>query len=139
MKDKIAVKDIAEAIGTRLNTYRSETAQHVFTVTKSSIRQLVKLTRQRAPRQRYVGSRKATHRSGTFARAIRSTVEDNGIIGAKGIWYVKAPEYRLTHLLVHGHQLRQGGRARGSDFLETSVDEVTEEFIKGLKEASKGD
>ena len=138
-KDKISIDDLTDAIGERLTVYQSETAHKVLNVTKKTMRRFVKITKQTAPRQTVNPKRKRTLRAGTFARAIRSTVEDNGITGSKGIWYVGGDEYRLTHLLVNGHQLRQGGRTKGDPFLENALESVADEYIKGLEEAVKND
>ena len=107
MKDKITVADLADAINERMTVYQSGTARKVLKVTKNTMKRFVKITKQTAPRQTADPKRKGTLRAGTFARAIRSTVEDNGITGSKGIWYGGGDEYRLSHLLVNGHQLRQ--------------------------------
>ena len=138
-KDKISIDDLTDAIGERLTVYQSETAHKVLNVTKKTMRRFVKITKQTAPRQTVNPKRKRTLRAGTFARAIRSTVEDNGITGSKGIWYVGGDEYRLTHLLVNGHQLRQGGRTKGDPFLENALESVADEYIKGIEEAVKND
>lgn len=138
-KDKISIDDLTDAIGERLTVYQSETAHKVLNVTKKTMRRFVKITKQTAPRQTVNPKRKRTLRAGTFARAIRSTVEDNGITGFKGIWYVGGDEYRLTHLLVNGHQLRQGGRTKGDPFLENALESVADEYIKGIEEAVKND
>ena len=138
-KDKISIDDLADAIGERLTVYQSETAHKVLNVTKKTMRRFVKITKQTAPRQTADPKRKGTLRAGTFARAIRSTVEDNGLTGSKGIWYVGGKEYRLTHLIVNGHQLRQGGRTRGDPFLENALESVADEYIKGIEEAVKND
>lgn len=126
--DKITIDDLADAIGERLTVYQSETAHKVLNVTKKTMRRFVKITKQTAPR-----------RTGKFAKAFRSTVEDNGITGSKGIWYVGGKEYRLTHLIVNGHQLRQGGRTKGDPFLENALESVADEYIKGIEEAVKND
>lgn len=138
-KDKISIDDLADAIGERLRVYQGETAHKVLNVTQKTMKRFVKITKQRAPRQLFNANRKSKRQPGTFAKAIRSTVEDNGIAGSKGIWYVGGDEYRLTHLLVNGHQLRQGGRTKGNPFLDNSLDEISEEYIKGLEEAVKND
>ena len=138
-KDKISIDDLTDAIGERLTVYQSETAHKVLNVTKKTMRRFVKITKQTAPRQTVNPKRKRTLRAGTFARAIRSTVEDNGVVGSKGIWYVGGKEYRLTHLLVNGHQLRQGGRTKGDPFLENALESVADEYIKGIEEAVKND
>ena len=138
-KDKISIDDLTDAIGERLRVYQGETAHKVLNVTQKTMKRFVKITKQRAPRQLFNANRKSKRQPGTFAKAIRSTVEDNGITGSKGIWYVGGDEYRLTHLLVNGHQLRQGGRTKGNPFLDNSLDEISEEYIKGLEEAVKND
>ena len=138
-KDKISIDDLADAIGERLTVYQSETAHKELNVTKKTMKRFVKITKQRAPRQLFNANRKSKRQPGTFAKAIRSTVEDNGITGSKGIWYVGGKEYRLTHLLVNGHQLRQGGRTKGDPFLENALESVADEYIKGIEEAVKND
>lgn len=138
-KDKISIDDLADAIGERLRVYQGETAHKVLNVTQKTMKRFVKITKQTAPRQTADPKRKGTLRAGTFARAIRSTVEDNGITGSKGIWYVGGKEYSLTHLLVNGHQLRQGGRTKGDPFLENALESVADEYIKGIEEAVKND
>ena len=126
--DKITIDDLADAINERMTVYQSGTARKVLKVTKNTMKRFVKITKQTAPR-----------RTGKFAKAIRSTVEDSGVVGSKGIWYVGGKEYRLTHLLVNGHQLRQGGRTKGDPFLENALEEIADEYIKGIEEAVKND
>ena len=126
--DKITIDDLADAINERMTVYQSDTARKVLKVTKNTMKRFVKITKQTAPR-----------RTGKFAKAIRSTVEDNGITSSKGIWYVGGKEYPLTHLLVNGHQLRQGGRTKGDPFLENALESVADEYIKGIEEAVKND
>ena len=126
--DKITIDDLADAINERMTVYQSDTARKVLKVTKNTMKRFVKITKQTAPR-----------RTGKFAKAIRSTVEDNGVVGSKGIWYVGGKEYHLTHLLVNGHQLRQGGRTKGDPFLENALEEIADEYIKGIEEAVKND
>ena len=124
MKDTVSLDDLDKEIADRLNSYRSDVAAKIKKLTQQEVKRLVKLTRQRAP-----------VRTGSFKKQIASVVEDNGVVGSKGTWYVKAPDYRLTHLLVHGHQLRQGGRTRPNDFLEKSVEEVEKSYIEGIEKA----
>lgn len=136
MKDSVSIHDLDAAIAKRLDTYRSDLAGRVFKATQKTEKLLVKLTKERAPK--YSGKpRKGGRKSGTFVKAIRGTTEDNGVFGSKAIWYVGGKEYRLTHLLVHGHQLRQGGRTKGNTFLERSVEEAADAYIKELTEAVK--
>ncbi len=123
MKDTISINDLDRAIAEQLDNYSSAVTQRVRKVTTGAIRKLVRKTRERAPKD-----------TGSFAGHIASTYEDGGST-YKGIWYVKAPDYRLTHLLVHGHQKRNGGRTKPNDFLSTSLEEVESEYIKEIEKA----
>lgn len=136
--DKITIDDLADAIGERLTVYQSETAHKVLNVTKKTMRRFVKITKQTAPRQTADPKRKGTLRAGTFARAIRSTVEDNGITGSKGIWYVGGKEYRLTHLLEFGHKTSRGNRTKAEPHIAPAAERIINEYVKGISEIVRG-
>ena len=54
------------------------------------------------------------------------------------IWYVRSPEYRLTHLLVHGHGLvifgnPTGRRTQSFPWLSEAADTATVNVIPNIK------
>lgn len=49
-------------------------------------------------------------------------------------WYVKAPHYRLTHLLEKGHLTRSGGRTRAFPHIEKGEQYAEENLIQNIEE-----
>lgn len=130
MAKSIKPGDLGAAISQELTIYGKEVQEKVDNIGRESIKKLVKLTRETAP----VGERKG----GNFAKSIASK-EVKGVRGSSFIWYVKPPNHRLTHLLVHGHATKDGGRTKANPFLKKALDTILPEYEKGIEEAVKND
>lgn len=65
--------------------------------------------------------------------AIKKSFEDKR--NKRNTWYVKAPYYRLTHLLEFGHITRNGGRTRSFPHVRYGDEFVKNNFENRLKEA----
>lgn len=127
---KITPDQLSEAIEQELSVYREGVDDRLREVTQQHMKDLVRKTKATAP----VGKR------GTFRKKI--TADYNGLKKGRDIkatWYVKAPDYRLTHLLVHGHAKKNGGRTKGNPFLQNALDEVLPAYEKAVEEAVKND
>lgn len=130
MAKSIEPKDLGAVIEQELTIYSKNVQERVDNVGRDAIKRLVKLTRETAP----VGERKG----GNFAKSI-SSKEVKGVRGSRFIWFVKPPNHRLTHLLVHGHAIKNGGRTKANPFLKNAVGTVLAEYEKGIEEAVKSD
>lgn len=129
MSRRVGLEDLGTAITSELTTYHKEVTDRVNEITGKTIKELVKKTKATAPK----GIR------GSFKKNIASKVEDAGHGMKRGIWYVKAPDHRLTHLLVHGHATKDGGRTAGDPFLANALDQVLPDYEKEIEEAVRND
>lgn len=118
---------LGDAIAQELALYAEEVAEKVNAAGDKSMKKLVKLTKAKAPKM-----------TGEYRKHITSTAIDEGHGMKSFVWHVKAPDHRLTHLLVHGHAKVNGGRVKGDPFLHNAVDEVLPEYEKDVEEALKG-
>jgi hypothetical protein len=143
MADKIRVESdgLSAALEAQLSKYNDELNDKLTTCVEESINQLVKLTKATAPKG---------HRNGQYKKNISADKRElkRAKRGAHGgfhgrvtsaTWYVKAPDYRLTHLLVHGHATKDGGRTRANPFLQNAVDKVIPEYERRVQEAIEND
>ena len=133
-RERIHVGELGSAMEHALELYAQDIQEGIIQVTEGSMRDLVKKTKATAPKGR---------RNGQFKKNITADYQElrraKKLRGRtiRATWYVKAPDYRLTHLLVHGHATKDGGRTRANPFLQNALDSVLPEYEKGVEEVLK--
>lgn len=126
MANGIDISELADAIDQTLTIYHANVLERIDKAGEDAMKELVKRTKATAP----VGKRQRG-----FKRSISSKVLERGPRGSKRVWFVKSPDHRLTHLLVHGHATKNGGRTSADPFLQNAVDTVLPEYEAAVEEA----
>lgn len=133
---RIHVGELGSALEQELELYAQDVQDGIVQVTENSMKKLVKTTKATAPTGRRHGQFKknitADYQELRRAKTLRGRT-------IRATWYVKAPDHRLTHLIVHGHATRDGGRTRANPFLQNALDSVLPEYEKGIEEVLKND
>lgn len=124
----IKPEDLGKALAEQLELYHEDVTQRVNNLSEKAVKDLVKKTKATAPK-----------RTGDFRKNIASKLLRKGFNGDTYVWYVKAPDYRITHLLVHGRAKRNGGRVSGHPFLKNALADVQPAYEKEVEEALKRD
>lgn len=127
MAKSVKPSALGAAIAQELTVYHQDVTEKVKKLTEKAAKDLVKKTKATAP----------TRHRGSFKANISSKKVRESVNGVTHTWYVKAPDYRLTHLLVHGHATRDGGRTRANPFLANALGEVLPDYENDVKEAIK--
>lgn len=129
----MANNDLGTQMEQVLTSYNESVNAQIADITRESMKQLVKETKATAPS----GRRKGQYRKNITADYSSLNRRANRLSGMKvsATWYVKAPDYRLTHLLVHGHATKDGGRTNANPFLQNAVDKVLPEYESKVQEA----
>lgn len=126
MAKAIKPEDIGKAIKDELVVYHEEVTERLNKLSEAAAKTLVKKTKDTAPK-----------RTGSFKKNIASKAVKESPNGNTYAWYVKPPDHRLTHLLVHGHEKVNGGRVKGDPFLEKAVNEVLPQYERDVEETVK--
>ena len=121
MAKHIQIDGLSKAINDELKLYSSSVVTGMKKVNDECMKEFVSDTKRDAPRSN-------TKRSGKYAKNITSK---NRKVNT---WYVKNPEYRLTHLLKNGHATRNGGRTKAQDFITPNYNKLEVKFEEGIKE-----
>ena len=129
-KLSITPDKLAKALGEQMTFYHDDILERLREVTRETTVELVRKTRKTAPK-----------RTGDFSKSIAGDFRGlaRGLSTVEAVWYVKAPHYRLTHLLVNGHQKADGNRVEGNPFLANALDELLPQFEQAVEEAIKND
>lgn len=130
-KTTVQIDGLDKAISDILTGYKETVDKKIYRAGDRAIKEITQKTIDTAP----IGHRKnaSTH----FRASIACKSEKDRLGNAKHIWYVKAPNYRLTHLIVHGHATRNGGRTRANPFLANAVESVLPKYEKDVEKAVK--
>lgn len=128
--NRVALEDLGEAIAQELTAYSKDVQERVNKAGRKAIKEVERKTKDTAP-----FNEQAYHAH--YADQITTTTEKSRTGDETHIWYAKSPGHRLTHLLVHGHENRDGSRTAGSPFLQNALDDVLPDYEKDVEEAVK--
>lgn len=125
MSKRINPEELSGALGQVLTLYAADVTARINAVGEATMKDLVREARRTAPKE-----------SGDYRKAITST-RVRGLAGDRFIWYARGKEGRLTHLLVHGHDVvRDGrvvGRAKGNTFLERALARLIPDYLSRVE------
>lgn len=123
----INISELGKALNDELTLYSEEVIDKVNVASQEAVEDLVKKTKLTAP----VGKGK---KRGRFRRSIAWKCTRKTPRGNTYTWYVKGKDARLTHLIVHGHATKDGGRTKANPFLKNALAEVEQSFLQKIKE-----
>ncbi len=122
MNNSIKMELLKDAISDTLKLYNEEITEEVKNIAKEVKDELVKNTKKDAP-----------IRTGNYKKNITSVKTSESKRHVTYTWYVKDPEYRLSHLIAHGHRLKNGKKSRKNDFIEKNEKEAVNNYIKRVE------
>ena len=124
---RITGSQLSKAVGDILYEYQTDVLNGINAAGEAAMSDLVKITKRTAPKQ-----------TGKFRRSI-TFKREHTVAGDRFIWYVAGKSYRLTHLLVHGHASRNGGRVPGNPFLANALGKVLPGYESKIEGVLRGD
>ena len=124
----INIDQLAAEIAKGLAEYSQEVVEKVNISSEKVGKAAVKRLKQTSPKR---------PGSGKYAKSWAMKTEPEVGQPHKRIVHVKAPHYRLTHLLEHGHAKKGGGRVEGKPHIRPAEEMVIQEFMQEVEEAIK--
>lgn len=129
--NRVKLEDLGGAIAQELTAYSQEVQDKVNKAGRKAIKEVERKTKDTAP-----FNARAYHQH--YADQITTKSEKSRTGDETHTWYASGAAGRLTHLLVHGHETRDGGRTDGSPFLQNALDDVLPDYEKEVEEACHG-
>mgnify|MGYP001335425216 FL=1 len=122
----VSVDQLAAEIAKGLAEYSQDVVEKVNVSSEAVGKAAVKRLKQTSPK-----------RYGKYAKSWTMKTEPEVGQPHKRIVHVKAPHYRLTHLLEKGHAKVGGGRVDGIPHIRPAEEMVIKEFMSEVEEAIK--
>ena len=126
MANTININKLAAEIAEGLAEYSQDVVEKVNVSSEKVGKAAVKKLKQTSPKK-----------TGKYAKSWTMKTEPEVGQPHKRIVHVKAPHYRLAHLLEYGHARVGGGRVSGKPHIRPAEEEVIREFARELEEAIK--
>ena len=120
---KIDIDQFNEELAAMLEEYGQSITSDVKKKTKEAMNMLVKETKETININ--TGKTKIAVSSRTKSETERQITKE---------WYVKNPRHRVIHLIENPHQLRNGGRTQGSQFIKKATDKTVKWYTISLEE-----
>ena len=123
-KEYCSIDDLVETMECQLADYTDEVTEQM----KRGIDRTAKEVNETIKEHATFGG------SGKYKKsfAVKTSFEDKR--NKRRTWYVKSPNYRLTHLLEKGHNVQPTGRARAFPHIEYGERHAEENLEKNIKE-----
>ena len=126
MANSINIDQLAAEIAKGLAEYSQDVVEKVNASSEAVGKAAVKRLKQTSPK-----------RYGKYAKSWTMKTEPEVGQPHKRIVHVKAPHYRLAHLLEYGHAKVGGGRVEGRPHIRPAEEMVIKEFVAEVEEAIK--
>ena len=120
----INIDQLAAEIAKGLAEYSQEVVEKVNISSEKVGKAAVKQLKETSPKK-----------SGKYAKSWAVKTEPEIGQPHKRIVYVKAPHYRLAHLLEYGHAKKGGGRVEGKPHIRPAEEQVIKDFVQEVEEA----
>lgn len=124
---EISIDKLADTIEQRIVRYSKFVNECMVEITEIAMKDLVQKTKDTAP----VGKRNKHYKNNITSKVLKKRRVGYGQT-YREVWYVKGPDYRLSHLLNNGHALRNGDRYTGTNFIGKAYIEVSDNYLKAL-------
>ena len=128
--NRVTLEGLGGAIARELTVYGKGVQDKVNKAGRRAIKEVERKTKDTAP-----FDANAYHQH--YADTIATKTETSRTGDETHLWYAKGNGGRLTHLLVHGHETRDGGRTRANSFLQDALDDVLPDYEKEVEEAAR--
>lgn len=123
MSNTIRPDQLTEAVMERLQEYKDVSTEEMKTAVKTAAQTVKRVIRETAPKD-----------TGKYSKSWRMKTSKNNA-NALSMTVYSHKRYILTHLLEHGHALRNGGRARAFPHIEPAAELGERQFIQDIESA----
>lgn len=124
----IKIDKLSATISSELRLYNEQVVKAVNSETKKAANRMKEETYNTAP----------VNTPGEYREHIAVKKKSTDAYGnEEWLWYVKSPEYRVSHLINNDNLKRDGKIHKGSHFIDKAAEKVDEEYVKNVEEAVK--